>query len=336
MLPKPLFRLLLVLAAIIVVVVVVVFAAKSAINSGAAGDYQRYMGSVADILERSDKVGADLEELLTNPGETTRTQIQAKLEEYVDSSEKLDAEAKLLEAPKELIERSIHQVFLLVMSFRHRGVADLKPSLMSALEVEETGVATEQISRSLYYLVNSDFIYEEVFKPDAAALLQEKELEGVTVPSTKFISNPDLASQKMVSDMLESLGSTGNLQAVHGVAVKKVVALPDEKEIEAGGTFNLNTTDSLVFAVTVENQGNQEEKNVPVLVTLKVGEDGEMQEQTVEIPSIKAKKSVTVKVEGLNPTPYGEVAKITIKAGPVPQEKYADNNVITAKVIFKL
>ena len=72
------------------------------------------------------------------------------------------------------------------------------------------------------------------------------------------------------------------------------------------------------------------------MVTLKVGDDGEVQEETVEIPTIKAKKEVTVKVEGLNPTPYGEVATITIKAGPVPQEKYADNNVITAKVIFKL
>jgi hypothetical protein len=333
-LPKPLFRLLLVLTALIIVVVVVVFAAKSAVGNDEAADYQTYMGSLADILKRSDALGSDLEKLLTSPGETNRTQIQTKLEQFVTTSEELEEEAKLLEAPKDLIEQSVHQIFLLVMSFRHRGVADLKPSLMAALEVEDTEVAAEQISHSLYYLVNSDFLYEEVFKPDAAAVLQKKQLTGVIVPSSEFFSDPDLASQRKVLDMLAELRSTGNLQAIHGVAVTKVVALPDEKSITSGGTFNLNSTDSLVFAVTVENQGNMEEKNVPVVVTLKVGE--EVQKKTVEITSIKAKKEVTIKVEGLNPTAYGAVADLTVKAGPVAEEKYSDNNVVKAKVIFKL
>lgn len=333
-LPKPLLRLLLVLAVIIIIVVVVVFAARSAIHSGQAADYQKYMAALADILDRSDALGADLEELLTGPGETNRTQIQTRLDEFVTTAEELQTEAKALEAPTDLVEQSIHQIFLLVMSFRHLGIAELKPSLMSALEVEETEGSAEQISHSLAYLVTSDFLYQEVFIPDASAILQEKELAGVKVPSTQFLSDPDLASEKKVLDMLAELRSTGNLQAIHGVAVAKVVAMPNNKEITAGGTFNLTSTDVLVFEVTVENQGNMEEKNVPVVVTLKLGDS--TQKQTVEIPSIKAKKEVTVEVEGLNPTTYGEVAQLTVKAGPVPNEKYADNNTISAKVIFKL
>lgn len=334
-LPKPLLRLLLVLAAIIVVVVVVVFAARSAIHGGEAADYQRYMGSVADILERSDELGADLEELLTTPGETNRTQIQTKLEGFATTSEELEEEAKALEVPKDLVQRSVHQIFLLVMSFRSRGVADLKPSLTSALEVQDSEVTTDQISQALHYLTNSDFLYQEVFIPEATAVLNEKELTGVTVPSAQFFSNPDLASVASVNDILEGLRSIENLQAIHGVAVDKVVAMPDEKQITPGGTFNLTATDTLVFVVTVENQGNMEEKDVPVVVTLKVG-DEEAQKVTVKIPSIKAKKTVTVEVEGLNPTPYGEVAVLTVKAGPVANEKYADNNTIKANVIFKL
>lgn len=334
--PRPLLRLLLVLAAIVIVVVVIVFAARSAIHSGAASDYQRYMGLVADILDRSDQLGADLEQLLTSPGETNRTQIQSQLEEFVTASQELVVEAQLLEAPKDLVKESVHQIFLLVMNFRYRGVADLEPSLMAALEVQDTEVAAEQISHSLYYLVNSDFIYQEVFIPDATAILQEKDLAGVTVPSSEYLSDPDLASTSKVLNILEELRSTGDLQAIHGVAVGKVVAMPDNKEITAGGTFNLTSTDTLVFAVTVENQGNMEEKNVPVVVTLKVGDSGEVQKQTVEISSIKPKKEITVNVEGLNPTAYGEVAQITVKAGPVPQERYHDNNTITASVIFKL
>jgi hypothetical protein len=334
-LPTPLLRLLLVLAAIIVVVVIIVFAARSAIHSGEAGDYQRYMVKVADILERSDALGADLEKLLTSPGETNRTQIQTKLEEFVTDSEGLEAEAKALEAPKDLVEENVHQIFLLVMNFRYRGVADLKPSLMSALEVQDTEVAAEQISHALYYLVNSDFLYDEVFITQATAILQKKELTGVKVPSSNFIDDSDLASARKVVDILTELRSTGNLQATHGVAVGKVVAMPDEKEMTAGGTFNLTSSDELVIAVTVENQGNMEEKNVPVVVTLTVG-NAEPQKVTVEIPQIKAKKELTVNVEGLNPTAYGEVAQLTVKVGPVQGEKYIDNNTLKASVIFKL
>ena len=54
------------------------------------------------------------------------------------------------------------------------------------------------------------------------------------------------------------------------------------------------------------------------------------------MPELKAKEEATVKVEGLNPTAYGEVALLRVEVGPVQDEKYKDNNSIEANVIFKL
>ena len=121
--------------------------------------------------------------------------------------------------------------------------------------------------------------------------------------------------------MLDTLKSTGNLQAVHGVAVVKVVAMPDEKEIKGGDTYNLQSSDELAFQVTVENQGNMAEKNVPVVVSLLSAESTEPQEVTVEIPELKPKEDLTVTVEGLNPTAYGEKALLSVEVGPVKDEK---------------
>ena len=334
-LPKPLLRLLVILAAIVIVVVVVVVVARSVINSGQAADYQRYMTSLADILARSDEVGDGLLELLENPGDTNRTQIQVQLDKFVAECEALETEAKELGAPKDLIEQSIHQMFLLVMSFRQIGVSDLKPALMNALDVQETDVAVEQISHALAYLVNSDFLYDEVFVTKATAILQSKSLSGVTVPSTDFISDEDITSAAKVLDMLAGLKSTGDRQAIHGVALVKVVAMPDNKEIKAGGTYNLTQTSDLEFIVTVENQGNMEERDVAVLITLQVG-TADPQRVTVEIPLIKPKAEATAKVKDLDPSAYGEQATLRIKAGPVPNEKYTENNSIKATVIFKL
>lgn len=334
-LPKPLLRLLLVLAAIIIVVVVIVFAAKAVIQSGEAADYQTYMTATADILKRSDKVGASITELLTNPGDTNRMEIQARLDELAVQAEKLKVETEVLDAPKALVDEGIHQFLLLVMGFRQTGAENLKLALMNALEVEDTEVPSEQISGALRYLINSDFIYEKVYVPQAKNHLAKKGL-SVSIPSTTFFSDPDLASTAKVLNMLEGLKSTGNLQSVHGVALDKVVAMPDNKEITAGGTFNLTLTDQLKFVITVENQGNMDEKNVPVVITLLAAGSAEPQKAKTEIPQIKAKAKVTVEIKDLEPTAYGEVALLNVKVGPVPEEKYSDNNWLEASVIFKL
>ena len=334
-LPKPLLRLLLILAAIIVVVVVIVVVARGVIHNGEATDYQRYMTKVADILQRSDAIGTDLIKLLEDPGDTNRTQIQVKLDQFVADSEALEVEAKALDAPKDMVEQSIHQIFLLVMSFRQVGVTDLKPAIMNALDAQETDVAVEQIAHALTYLVNSDFLYDEVFVTKATAILQEKQLTGVAVPPTDFVSDEEITSSAKVLDMLAGLKSTGNRQAVHGVAIVKVVAMPDEKELTAGGTYNLTSSSDLVFRVTVENQGNQAETNIPVLVTLQVG-TADPQRVTIEIPSIKPKQETTAEVKGINPSAYGDKATFRVKVGPVANEKYTENNSLKAYVIFKL
>ena len=61
---------------------------------------------------------------------------------------------------------------------------------------------------------------------------------------------------------------------------------PDEQEIKNGQTYNLTASDALAFLVTVENQGNMAEKDVPVVVTLAT-QNGEPQKITVTIPELK-------------------------------------------------
>lgn len=334
--PSSLYRLLLGLALLVILVVLIVVIVQAASTSNETADYQRYMTTIADLLKRSDTIGAELEDLLTNPGDTSRSEIQSKLESLAAASERLQVEATKVEAPEELVERGVHEFFLLVMVFRQEGMDELKPALLNALEVEDTEVASEQISHALRYLSSADFLYQEVFVPKARAVLTEKELAGVTVPASKFLSDPDIASTGQVLDLLAGLKSSGSLQAVHGVAVKKIVALPDDKEITAGGTFNLTSTADLAFAITVENQGNMDESDIPVEVTLLTSESSEPQKITKTIPQLKAKAQTVVTVKGIDPAPYGEVALLRVKVGPVPNEKYMKNNVVEANVIFKL
>ena len=95
-----------------------------------------------------------------NPGDTSRKDIQTKLDQFVAKSASLETKAKAAEVPKDLLDQNVHQFLVMAMTFRHTGLADLEPSLMNALEVQDTDVAAEQISRALYYLTNSDFLLQ--------------------------------------------------------------------------------------------------------------------------------------------------------------------------------
>jgi hypothetical protein len=335
-LSKGMIRLLAVIAGVIIIVVIIVVAVTASSRGVDVATYQQYMNSVSSIVKQSDAIGADLAGLLTNPGETTRQEVQTHLDQYISTSESLEAEATKLKAPDLLVKNGADQFFLLVMQFRYKGLQNLKPSLMTALEVQDVDVSAQQISGALSYLTTSDFLYREVFIEKAAAVLKDKNMAGVSVPSSQFLTDPDLASQTRVKDVLNVLKSTGNLQAVHGVAVVKVVELPSEKVIADGGTYNLASTDSLQFKVTFENQGNMAEKDVPVSVELSSPNSSQTQKKVVTVPEIKPKEQVTVTITGLNPTPYGERWTLKVDVGPVNGEKVKDNNTIEASVIFML
>jgi hypothetical protein len=336
-LPKPLIRLLLLIVALVVVIVIIVVAARGCGGGDDAAAYAEYMSSIEEILAESDTVGANLAELLMAPGDTNRAEVQAKLDAFISKSEELEIAANALEVPKALVESGAHNLFLLVMHFRQTGVTALKPAVMGALEVEDTEVPAEQILHALYYLTHSDFLYKEAFTPAAREVLAAKELSGVSVPPSQFLEDPNIASQAEVLNILTGLRSAGVLTPVHGVALKRVVAQPDEKEITKGGTFNLTASDALAFVVTVENQGNMDEADVEVVVTLTPSDSTKQpQEVTYKISELKAKTETDVTIEGLNPTAYGEIALLEVQVGPVKNEKYSDNNSMEAKVIFKI
>jgi hypothetical protein len=356
-LPKPVVRIGGFVLGFIVLLLIIIFSARACARGGESKAYADYMAEVQTIVTASDDVGNQLATLLLNPGDISRAEVQARLEEFMTRCAGLEEQAKELGAPKDLVSRGVHQMFVLVMTFRTTGTESLRTYLLGALEVEDTAgtvdaaaattsstlvpntISTmgsvEQIMYSLRYLTTSDFLYKEVFEARAAQILAEKGIGGVTAPTSQFMANPEIASSAQVQSIVTAMKTTGNLQATHGVALKAVVALPDNKNVAQGGTYDLTASEGLTFAVTLENQGNMDETDIPVTITL-VSPTTPQQQMTVRVSALKAKASTTINVEGLNATTYGEAADLTVGVGPVPEERYLANNTLTAKVIFKL
>ena len=330
----PFVRLLLLGLAIIVLVLVGGYLIRNWLHDRQVASYETYTTQVSDILERSDVVGRDMSKLLLEPADATRKDVQTKFDQYIATSNALTEEAKVLVAPSDLKEAQ--QWFVATMQLRSRGLENLKPALMNALEVQDIEVASDTISRAMLLLVLSDVTYEEFFVRRATQVLQERQIAGVTIGTTDFVTDSNLASKAKIKEVLTTLKSSDTLQSVHGVALKSVQALPAEKLIEAGGTYNLTSTDELRFIVTIENQGNMAEKDVPVEVTLSSPSSAQPQIVTVKVPELKAKEIKEVTVTGVNPSDYGEKALLKVKIGPVPEEKIEENNTLEAHLIFTL
>ena len=151
--------------------------------------YSGYIDQVSSILKDSDKAGAELTLLLTKPGDATRKDVQTKLDQYVAASNRLTDQAKLLTAPTDLQEAQ--QWFIATMQLRSRGLENLKPALLNALEVQDVEVSSDQISRAMQLLVLSDVAYDEFFVTRASTILKDRDISKVTVPSTTFITDAD-------------------------------------------------------------------------------------------------------------------------------------------------
>jgi len=190
----------------------------------------------------------------------------------------------------------------------------------------------------MYYLTNSDFLYKEVFVSKATEIVQREEPgRGDCSGPPRFFDDPDLASRtqaqqihRPAQERREPAGCAwGGYRQGHGAAGR-----PSRSPTARPTTST--SSDQLAFLVTVENQGNMSEKDVPVLVTLGA-QTGEPQKVTVTIPRTQARREGDRHGKGAQPhavwrRSHPQSGRGCRSAG----EKFIDNNSIEANVIFKL
>lgn len=330
----PLVRVAVGVLVFVAVIAVLGFAVQNMLHSREVSSYEDYLAAITQIAKESDASGQQLNNLLTKPGDATRKDVQTVLDRHIQTSKSLEQQAKDVKVPEDL--KTAHQWFLAVMQLRAQGFQDLKPSLLNALEVQDLELASEQISGAMQLLLTSDIVYDRIFTRETSDVLKTKEIPGLVVPASTFLTDQTLATKGKVANILSSLKSSESLQSVHGVALIKLTAMPSEKQLEGGATYNLQSTDKLAFAVTVENQGNMTEKDIPVTLRLSSETAAQPQIVTVKIDQLKPKETKMVTVTGVNPAAYGENALLRVEVGPVPSEKNKENNILETHVVFVL
>ena len=185
----PLLRLIgLIAFAILLVVLVVVWA------QGCAGDrkrdsYSNYTGDLRPIAQDSAKIGQDLAELLTTPGlkqDDLETQLSGLIEQ-----QKLDVtNAQELDPPGPLTPSNEHAIDALQL--RVSGLQGMLNVFKSTKTSKDATAAGQLLAEQATRLTASDVVWEDLFRKPATAVLEDEGIEGVSMPESKFVENPQL------------------------------------------------------------------------------------------------------------------------------------------------
>jgi hypothetical protein len=111
---------------------------------------------------------------------------------------------------------------------------------------------------------------------------------------------------------------------LHGTGLGTVTIQPGGQALNEGGATQIKAAPNLSLDVQVINQGENDEKNVTVKVSLRgAGKPIELEEK---LPEIAAGETKTVSVPLSSTPPAGQPVTIVVAIDKVPGEETADNN----------
>ncbi|MBU1671265.1 MAG: hypothetical protein KKF41_05965 [Actinobacteria bacterium] len=294
---------------------------------------REYTSEANKLISRSAATGTQFVELHDNIVDLTREEISGKLGQMSDSAKAAADETGKLVAPDKA-ER-LQPLLQLSMDMRVSGLDKFRSGILDTLDNKDLQNATINVSEGMKDLLVSDAALER-YRSSLDAKLQAAKISYEKTTPSAYVPNKDDATSAAVVAYVKDLVGEESGDELHGVAVTGLTTSPARVDETESGIAVLPFSDTFTVKVTVENQGNQEEQNIPVTITLIDDSGGAQQKETQKITRLKAGETATVIFEKLKPsTGTDKVNTMNVVAGPVRFEKKTDNNQMELQFVMK-
>ena len=295
--------------------------------------YRDYFEGVSTAIADSDTLGKQLDQLVNNPTKYSRKELVAKLQQLSAKQDEIAVRASRLEAPDTLAAEQA--AFADGMRVRADGFKLFTTAMLGSLANKK--VTANQLAALAGYFSGPDAYYmSRVYLP-ARNVMNTQGVSDVAVPTASWYLKSRTFDRTTLQELLGSVGSSTKLSGIHGVGLTKVVAQPGDIALISNGVTTVSASADLAFDVTVQNQGDVTESDVPVTVTIKPP-GGDPISQTGSIATLPSNKSQTVTVQGFAIPAEALSKQCTVKvtAGPVKGERVTSNNSATYKILLQL
>jgi hypothetical protein len=325
------------LGGLALVLILLVVGFNSCRNSAKKDALRDYNQNVATIVQDSDEqVGTPFFELLQSDTEQSPVALETQLNQYRVVAEDQASRARSLDVPGEMVDAQ--RDLLMVLDFRSEAIGTVAGLIRTALGSEDAANgAVNQIAGQMQKLLASDVIYSQRVAPLIKEQLDDNEITGQTIATSKFLPNLGWLDPETVGPRIGA-GSGGGgsgkeptSPGPHGhglvsVAVGETTLQPEPtvNRIAAGADTR--------FLVTFQNQGAADETDVRVSVRISGAGDPITVNETV--PQTVAGANAEVEIPLGQSPPIGTPVTVRVAVAPVPGEEVEDNNRQDYTVLF--
>jgi len=333
----PLVRLAGLVAIAIVLIVLLVSWVGACQGKSKQAEYQSYMDKVAQIARTDRQLGASFANKLV-AGTLKQSQLQTALEQYAQQEQQAYDQAQLIRPPGPL--RAIHQNLINAVALRAKGLAGLANAFSSPGAMRDATTAAQALTAQAALLQASDVVWEQLYRQPAIQQLKSVGVTGVVVPSSVFITNPDLVSARaftIVYNTLHGASTGGTPSGKHGDQIVSTRAIPQGVDLSTTSPTTVKVSSDLAFQVTIENSGDFQEVNVPITLTISAGSGQPIVcHKRVLVIQPAQQRSVTCGNLQLPTSAFGSKVTITAFVGAVAGEINTANNKAVYPVFFTL
>jgi len=321
----------------IAVVVGLVFWVGACQGKSRHDEYASYMDKVRVVAQSSAKVGHEFAAKLGSPG-LKLTDLETRLEQWSQQEQQAYDQAQQIRPPGPL--RTMHQQVLDTLQLRAIGLAGLASALTQPNQTASS--AGSALAAQAQLLSASDIVWAELYRLPVTQELKSLGITGVVVPSSQFVTNPEVVSERsfqIVFQQLTPASTGGTPSGLHGSSLvsTKAVGGGRSQTLTSSQPTTIYVSADLKLDATVEDSGKFSEVNVPVTLTVKVGGKALFtKKQTINGIQAGEQQTVTFTNLQLTPNAFGHAASIKVTIGGVPGEQKLDNNTATYPVFFSL
>jgi hypothetical protein len=326
-------RRLIALAFGILVLFVLLLGVNACLDSRAENRLRDYNRDVATVIAQSDRdVGRPLFQSLAQGGaspvelESQLNQLRSDAEEHVGQAEGFDVPDDLENAQRNL---------LLTLDMRSSAIGKIAGQVRTALaEGDQAEGAVTQIAAQMQQFLASDVIYDTRVVPFIQETLDEREIGGQEIADSRFLPSLDWLEPGTVGQRLGAGGEGGGgddaaddenvAPGTHGHGLVSVAV--GDTTLQPGETANrIPAGSDIAFTVAFQNQGENDEQDVPVSVAIRGGGTQTITaRRQVEQTTAGANAEATIPLT--QAPPIGTPVTITVSVGRVPGEETVDNN----------
>jgi hypothetical protein len=320
----------------VIVLILLVLLVKGCRDSARKQAFRDYFRGSNDLVQQSNQESRALFGLLTKPGTQSSVQLGSNVNAYRGDAAQLVDRARALDPPDEL--KGAQRYLIQVFSLRRDGIAGVAHELPTALGDAGQEDAAKRIAVFMRNFLASDVIYTEKFVPRVHIAAKAEGLEAdAELPKSHFLTDLGWLSAGTVADRVGRIrggGSGGGptTPGIHGTGLGTVTVKPGGQTLAQGGATEIRSAPNLSFDVEVMNQGENDETDVPV--KLSITGAGKPIVVTQKLDAIGAGETKTVGIPLAAAPPTGRPVTVQVQIVGVPGEKNLTNNKGSFAAVF--